>query len=479
MGCLMEITSSGVSVYEVVLDLKQWEGMTSSEVPGFAEALIALMPSTAQHKCMSGKEGGFHAELLKGTNFGHVVEHVLLELIRLAYPEQPEFSGWTKSLGNGRYVIHYGAPGFLSGRLAAILAVEIVGKLQHGQQVELQCYLEHMRDPLRFFSRQRTREGTGGLPLQVDLDEDLEMSGNPHSSDSPPILSDWQRDNLVRTMALIEPRLPEIHQRWQDALFTFGGDFARGIEDKIELINPDQFRSGFTRGDFDSCFQGVANISQMLRGAGIPLNFVIHSAWLYKNFMQLAILEALAHDQEAQTATTWDFDDFYQNILHATVVGYRRPVEKLPASADVTVCGFRARHARRAAVLVVDDDVMARKVARSILEHRGFTTLGARDGLEAMRVLAEPPQEVGVVVLDLVMPGMSGQAVCRRLRDSHPNLRVVLCSGYPLDQAAAECLDEHEVSYLRKPFRSLELVNTVGDLLDMFVTGNHQPRPLA
>jgi CheY-like chemotaxis protein len=468
----METSPPGVSVYEVVLDLKQWEGRLTSEVPGFPEALVALLPATPRRKGTAGQTEDFHQALFEGTHFGQVVEHVLLELIHLAYPDQPAYSGWTKALGEGRHLIHYGAPGFLSGRLAAILAVDIVTRLQQGHTLDLDGYVQQLKNPMEYFSRQRSRAGTPSAPPLLDLSDETGSAGHRAGHDPPPPLSDWQRDNLVRTLTRIEDRLPEIHRRWQDALFTFGGDFARGIVDKIELINPDQFRSCFVRGDFTGCFRGVSNIGQMLRSQRIPLSFVTHSAWLYKNFMQLVILESFAGDPEAQTATTWDFDDFYQNIFHAIVEGYGRPPEKPSAPGKLAVCGFRARHVQRGTVLVVDDDQMARRVACDILEYRGFGTLSARNGLEAMGVLAEAGDRVGVVLLDVVMHGMSGQAVCRRIRDSYPSVRVILCSGYPLDKAAKECLDEHEVSYLRKPFRSRDLLQLVDDLLDLGVTGN-------
>lgn len=471
----MEITSSGVSVYEVVLDLKQWEGLQTSQVPGFADALVALMPSTARHKCMSGQVGGFHEELARGTNFGHVVEHVLLELIRLANPDQAAYSGWTKELGEGRYVIHYGAPGFLAGRLAAILAVEIVSRLLQRETPDLSWYVDQMRRPVEYFSQQRARARTDGPPLHLDLEDDFEPAGGNPGREPAPTLSDWQQDNLVQVLTRIEDQLPEIRRRWQDAFCSFGGDFARGILDKVELINADQFVPCFVKGDFRGYFRGVANIGQMLRSLRIPLSFVTHSAWLYKNFMQLAILEDSAADTETQTATIWDFDDFYQNVFHAVLEGYRRPAEVPPPDHDLTLCGFRARHARSGRVLVVDDDLMARKVARNILESRGFATEGVRDGVAALQALASGNGDIGVVLLDLVMPGLPGPVVCRRIRDTHPSARVILCSGFPLDPEAARCLDAHDVAFLQKPYGAAALVDLVGDLMDLWVTGRGNP----
>ncbi len=459
----MEITSSGVSVYEVMLNLNHWEGLMSNEVPGFNQNLIAFMPTTAGHKCMSGKPGGFHAELKKGTNFGHVVEHVLLELIHLANPHQPDFSGWTKSLGGGHYVIHYGAPDLLTGRLAAILAVEIVGKLQQGKAPNLEMYVEQVRHPMEYFTDERAR--------QLDLYDGVDPETVAVSRDPVPSLSDWQRDNLSRILCSVDVDFTQVNKSWRRAFGNFGGEFALGIMDKVELVNPDRALSDLESDEFKSYFQGVTNICQMMHAMRIPLNFVTHASWLYKNFLQVVILESICRTDDDRKSTIWDLDAFYQNVFHSIMAGYTQPV-RLEADEDqLMLCGFRARHARQGAVLVVDDDTMARKAARNILEYNGIPTQGASEGIEALGILAGDGASIEVVLLDMIMPGMSGQAVCRRIREGYPKTRIILCSGFPLAGKDHYCLEEHAVSFLQKPFRTKTLVNLVRELMDCDVTG--------
>lgn len=464
---MMEITSSGVSVYEVILDLKQWEGRLSHEVPGFVDSLIRFMPSTASHKCMPGHIGGFHEELIKGTNFGHVVEHVLLELIHLSDPDHAEFSGWTKDLGDGQYVIHYGAPGFLTGRLAAILAVEIVAELQQGKEPDLESQLVRLRNPMEYFTQDRMQ--------QLEPRSGVDQESVAVARDLVPVLSDMQCENLSSIFDSVADLLPSLNQRWRTAFYNFGGEFARGILDKIELIHPDHSLECLISGKFNNYFQGVANLSQMMNAMHIPLNFVTHAAWQYKNFLQLVILNSLTTDQEAQATALWDFDEFYQNIFHNILGGYARTEDPEVIVDDVNLCGFRARKARKSSVLVVDDDVMARKVAVSILTYHDIPTIEARDGMDALSILVEKGSEVGLVLLDVVMPGMSGQAVCRRIMESHPKAKIILYSGYPLEKASHCLLDEHKVSFLQKPFTSTELIDLVNDMLDLEVTGNGKP----
>ncbi len=463
----MEITSSRVSVYEVVVDLKKWDDQLSSDVPGFADSLIRLMPSTKKHKCMAGQEGGFHAELIKGTNFGHVVEHVLLELIRLANPDMGEFTGWTRSRGKGEYVIHYGAPDFLTGRLAAVFALEIVQQLQRGSYPDLDIYLMRMQNPGEFFSR----EGGVASPVSGNsqLIQEMEFEDSARVEESVPVFSDWQRRSLMKLMGQVCSRLPDVKDRWRESFVAFGGDFSRGIVDKVEILNPDCFSRQLLAGNVDAYFQGVANLSHMLRSLKIPINFVTHSAWLYKNVLLLAVLEILPGDDEARTAAVADLDDFYMNILGAIRGGFSRS-DVIPIQVDqMKLCGFRARNVNRGTVLVVDDDAMARQVARDILEYNGIATVTVRDGVEALRVMAENQVAVGVVLLDLVLPGMDGRAVCRRIMDGYPKTRIILSSGYPMEDRSDLCLTEHEVCLLQKPYRSEDLLTMVRDLLDLRV----------
>ncbi|MBU8869557.1 MAG: response regulator [Gemmatimonadales bacterium] len=465
----MQITSSRISVYEVVVDLRQWDEQLSCDVPGFAESLIRLMPTTKKHKCMSGQEGGFHAELTKGTNFGHVIEHVLLELIRLSNPDAGEFTGWTRSRGNGEYVIHYGAPDFLTGRLAAVFGLEIVQQLQRGSFPDLDSYLMCLQNPVEYFSREGRGGGTFPVSGNSQLIQEMELADSVRSEEPVPVLSDWQRQSLMNLMGQVCSRFPELKERWQQAFVAFGGEFARGILDKVEIINPDCFSRQMLAGNLDTYFQGVANLSHMLRSLGIPIHFVTHSVWLYKNLLLLAVLEILDKDEEGRMAAVGDLDDFYMNVLQSIRDGFAR-TDLIPVRVDqMKLCGFQARNINRGTVLVVDDDAMARQVARDILEYNGIATIAARDGIEALGIMAENRSAVGVVLLDLVLPGMDGRAVCRRIMDGYPKTRVILSSGYPMENQDDLCLKEHEVCVLHKPYRSKALLTMVRDLLDLQV----------
>lgn len=78
-------------------------------------------------------------------------------------------------------------------------------------------------------------------------------------------------------------------------------------------------------------------------------------------------------------------------------------------------------------ILVVDDEPDHRSLARRAMERGGHTVLAARDGVEALEMMAE--HDVDLVVTDLYMPGMSGLELAARLDDEHPGVPCIVWSS--------------------------------------------------
>src|SRR5438309_11352466 len=111
-------------------------------------------------------------------------------------------------------------------------------------------------------------------------------------------------------------------------------------------------------------------------------------------------------------------------------------------------------------VLVVDDDDIVRRVVRAMLEADDFQVVEARDGTEALeRVAVDHPM---VVVLDVMMPGLDGVEVCRRV---HDGTRVLMLSAR--DDAGTEAASRQAGAhgFLSKPFSSVELLDRVEALV--------------
>jgi CheY-like chemotaxis protein len=109
-------------------------------------------------------------------------------------------------------------------------------------------------------------------------------------------------------------------------------------------------------------------------------------------------------------------------------------------------------------VLVADDSQPFAEILRAVLEDAGFDVVTAYSGLGA--VAAVEKNDVDAAVLDVLMPGMSGDAVAQRLRRVDPDLPVLLMTGADGAFAAAA-----GVPVLRKPFPHEELVEAVRRLV--------------
>ncbi len=112
-------------------------------------------------------------------------------------------------------------------------------------------------------------------------------------------------------------------------------------------------------------------------------------------------------------------------------------------------------------VLVVDDEEAVREVINSVLEVAGFDTLVARDGAAAVQLFRENRTEIGLVLLDLSMPGLSGEQTFEELRRLDPTVRVLLSSGYSEAEATRRFVGRGLAGFIQKPYRPEHLVDAV------------------
>ena len=106
---------------------------------------------------------------------------------------------------------------------------------------------------------------------------------------------------------------------------------------------------------------------------------------------------------------------------------------------------------RGATVLVVDDDELVRDLLSDFLTEAGLPVVVARSGTEAVDLYRARPDEFGLVLLDLTMPGMGGEETLRRLRAIEPGVRIVLCSGYSREEATQGFEELNLAGFLQKP----------------------------
>lgn len=110
-------------------------------------------------------------------------------------------------------------------------------------------------------------------------------------------------------------------------------------------------------------------------------------------------------------------------------------------------------------LLVVEDDDHVRAIVTSSLRSRGYDVLQARDGAEAMQRLFESPEPIRLIALDLDLPGMSGEACLRELREAGIRIPVVVTTGST--ELGVESPPQQDVHVLRKPFQMADLVSLI------------------
>ncbi|MCX6063283.1 MAG: PAS domain S-box protein [Caldiserica bacterium] len=129
-----------------------------------------------------------------------------------------------------------------------------------------------------------------------------------------------------------------------------------------------------------------------------------------------------------------------------------------PKSTTVNVSG--------STVLVVEDEPVVCAVAQALLGKSGYAVLTAGDGASALNVLHEHPTGIGLILLDMTMPGMTTDEIVRAVRAVDPRVPILLNSGYALSETVQQMLEKGSVQgFLDKPYTLGELTDKVQELL--------------
>lgn len=116
-------------------------------------------------------------------------------------------------------------------------------------------------------------------------------------------------------------------------------------------------------------------------------------------------------------------------------------------------------------LLLVEDERLVREFAERILRSQGYEVVTAENGEDALRLI-DGRIEFDLLVTDVVMPGISGTELASRLREQHPELRVVFTTGYPGNLHFLEEIESDHSHWLQKPYSARELAQAVRSLLD-------------
>jgi PAS domain S-box-containing protein len=115
-------------------------------------------------------------------------------------------------------------------------------------------------------------------------------------------------------------------------------------------------------------------------------------------------------------------------------------------------------------ILLADDEPDVRTVVRAMLESLGYTVLEAGDGREAVELFRKRHAEIDLVLLDLVMPRLSGEGAFAEMQRIVPGVRAILASGYDESGRIDEILASGFGGFLQKPFRRQDLGQKIGEV---------------
>lgn len=121
---------------------------------------------------------------------------------------------------------------------------------------------------------------------------------------------------------------------------------------------------------------------------------------------------------------------------------------------------------RTGTVLIVDDQDMILTVAKDMLKALGYQVYDAQGGKEALTIYNEKKGEIDIVILDMIMPSMSGGETFDKLRAINPHVKVVLSSGYSINGQASEIMQRGCNGFIQKPFNIQELSQKIQEVLD-------------
>jgi two-component system cell cycle sensor histidine kinase/response regulator CckA len=135
----------------------------------------------------------------------------------------------------------------------------------------------------------------------------------------------------------------------------------------------------------------------------------------------------------------------------------------VPTTNDLTLLTQLANRT----VLLVDDEPLLRKTGAHMLASLGCRVVLAEDGLEGVARYQEHHEQLGLVLLDMVMPKMGGQAAFEAMRAIDDRVPIILCSGYAAETAVRKMLEQGLTGFLAKPYRLAQLT----ELLERITVG--------
>jgi two-component system cell cycle sensor histidine kinase/response regulator CckA len=146
------------------------------------------------------------------------------------------------------------------------------------------------------------------------------------------------------------------------------------------------------------------------------------------------------------------------------------PGSEKPLQPKTETVGFTAMETPEnlaGTILVIDDQERVRNVLESMLKRRGCTIYTASNGQEGITTFASYRDDIDLVILNMTMPGLSGSGTLKELVKVNPKVKVILCTGYPEDEARQKFAGAQLAGFIHKPFKMDEMIALVSQVLNV------------
>ncbi|MCG2755586.1 MAG: response regulator, partial [Desulfobacteraceae bacterium] len=204
---------------------------------------------------------------------------------------------------------------------------------------------------------------------------------------------------------------------------------------------------GMDKSTIEHIFEPFFTTKEMGRGTGLGLASVYGIIKAHGGYIDV-------ESKEKQGTT-------FRVYLPAT----KRKVKKASKTSDelIKVTGTGTG---TGTVLLVDDEEIIQDVCKELLKAIGYRVFSAKDGKEAIEIYRKNQDDIDMVLLDMILPNMSGGEVYDRLKEINPDIKVLLSSGYSIDGEATDILNRGCNGFIQKPFDMKKLSAKIWEILN-------------
>ncbi len=115
---------------------------------------------------------------------------------------------------------------------------------------------------------------------------------------------------------------------------------------------------------------------------------------------------------------------------------------------------------------MVDDDRATLSIAAKGLARFGYKVLKTHSGVEGLEIFAHMRDEIDVVILDYMMPGIDGLSLLKKIRHMNPDAKVIISSGYPFGKNKVSEILGSVHGFLEKPFQIEDMLSSIREVID-------------